>query len=87
VQLIGNRLNGHDKPFIAGTETPSICDFKAMYGLRCMLKNFNPACVVPEEVQEKVMAVIETYPRFKAWAMRMRQEEDNYIRTVAARPV
>ncbi len=87
VSVIGTRLNAHDKPFIAGTDRPTIADFKAMYGARISLKHFNQACMVPEEVQEKIKAVCDTYPRFKAWLMAMRQEEDNYIKTVAARPV
>ena len=87
MSVIGNRLNQHDKPFIAGTDRPTIADFKAMYGPRVSLSNFNPACMVDNEVQVKIKAVCDTYPRFKAWLMAMRQEEDSYIKKVPARPV
>ena len=48
VQIIGNRLAGHGKKFIAGTDRPTIADFKAFTFYSTSFSDLNPGCAVPE---------------------------------------
>ena len=51
IPIIEKRLAGHGKTFIAGTDRPTIADFKAFQTVISGTA-INPACAVPASVQQ-----------------------------------
>jgi len=58
IPVIEARLAEHGKPFIAGTDRPTIADFKAFGCFALSGTDINPASIMPESVKAKVMARI-----------------------------
>ena len=54
LNVIEKRLAEHGKPFIAGTDKPTIADFKAFSPVSISLPDCNSATVVPASVQVKL---------------------------------
>ena len=54
LKIIEGRLAAHGKPFVAGTDTPTIADFKVFSQYTTTFTADNPASVIPEDVQAQV---------------------------------
>ena len=71
--MCNNRLAGHGKSFLAGTERPTIADFKLFAAISIALP-MNTGCQVPDDVQQILQQEIEEKPAYKAWIKKMEQE-------------
>ena len=78
------RLAKHGKRFLAGTDRPTICDFKAF----CAYANTfcNPGCPLSQSNKDKIQAKVDAAPCYAAWVRTMKAETDNYCQTRPARP-
>ena len=72
--VVEKRLKGHGKPFVAGTDRPTIADFKLFAQVGYGFPDSAQACAIPPEVQGKAQAVIDGCPAYKAWIARMKTE-------------
>ena len=70
--VIERRLAAHGKTFIAGTDRPTIADFKAFQLHMSTIDPQSPANVVPPSVQAKVEAAIAKHPTYSRWVMAMK---------------
>merc|ERR1712051_375644 len=86
VSIVGARLDGHGCKYIAGTDRPMICDFKAFSFVSIANKDMNPACIIPQEVCDQIQAKIDACPAFKRWADCMKAELANHLANKPARP-
>jgi len=87
VRVVGARLDGHGKKFIAGTDRPTIADFKAFTNLSTAMSDMNPASAFPESVQTKIKSTCMAHDGFKRWVMGMKQECSTLLANRPARPV
>ncbi len=85
--VIEKRLAEHGKPFIAGTDRPTIADFKAFSPVSISLPDCNSATVVPASVQEKLIALIAKHPHYARWVETMKNETSAYCSSRPARPL
>ena len=53
-KVVEERLSSHDKPFVAGTDRPTIADFKLFAQISFGFSHDNEMCTVPEDVQTEV---------------------------------
>ena len=53
MKVCSGRLTSHGKPFIAGTDRPTIADFKMFAAISIALP-MNTGCKVEEEVQQEL---------------------------------
>ena len=87
IPIIAARLDGNGgKPFIAGTDRPTIADFKA---IQCYIAadSSNAACAVPAEAQTKMQEMIAASPQFARWIEAMKGELSAYLASRPARPL
>ena len=56
IPVIEARLAAHGKPFVGGTDRPTIADFKAIQTVIGSNPDFNPACIVPTAIGEQLAA-------------------------------
>lgn len=84
--IVERRLTAHGKNFLAGTDRPTIADFKAFQMHMSTIDPNSPACVVPPSVLAKVNAVIDKHPNYKRWMMAMKQELADYMANRPPRP-
>ena len=83
LRIIEGRLTASGKPFVAGTDAPTIADFKLIAQWTTTFPDMTSACVIPEDVQAQVQAKIDAHPQYKSWAARMKEVLAAYL---AARP-
>ena len=62
------QLARHGKPFLAGTATPTIADFRYIVQFSDSVYNTEPTSKLGAEMQGRVKALIATLPAFKKWA-------------------
>ena len=68
ITVVGGRLKGHGHRFVAGTDKPTIADFKMFATVSIGLAECNPGgCGVPEETGQKIQAKIAAVPEYAAW--------------------
>ena len=79
IAVVEGRLAGHGKPFVAGTDRPTIADFKLFGQVSVGLSDTNSGCVVPEDVQTEIMEKINAAPNYAAWRQRMKEELSEYL--------
>ena len=84
--VIEKRLNAHGKTFLAGTDRPTIADFKAFQMHMSTIDPQSPAFVVPQSVLAKVNACIDRHPSYKRWMGAMKNELSDYLASRPARP-
>ena len=85
IPVIEARLLEHSKPFIAGTERPTIADFAA-FQIAFGATDINPHSVMPESIKSAVMARIASSAAYQAWFNRMKQELASYMAVRPAYP-
>ena len=71
IGVIQARLAAHGKPFVAGTDRPTIADFKLFGQPSVAFTATNAACVMPQDLQDEIQAKIDAAPEYKAWFNRM----------------
>ena len=64
---IDMHLQSHNKNFIAGTDRPTIADFKAFAFFLVGSESFNPGTTVPIAVSDKISIRVRSYPRYANW--------------------
>ena len=84
--VVEKRLAAHGKSFIAGTDRPTIADFKLFQLHMSTLDPQGPANAVPPSVQAKVDACLAKFPAYQRWMMAMKQELADYIASRPPRP-
>ena len=82
IDVMEKRLASHGKKFIAGTDTPTIADFKCFQSCIGIIPE-NPAMAIPQSVLTKVNNLINQNVNYKRWLDVMKQELGPYIQ---ARP-
>ena len=60
------RLAGHGKKFLAGTDRPTMADFKA-FGCVIMNLDSNQGCVLPEDIRNRLKSKIQASPHYARW--------------------
>ena len=68
----------HGKPFIAGTDRPTIADFKLFAPVSVGL-DINPGTIIPASVQQMCQAQIDAHPLYKRWLESMKTELSSYL--------
>ena len=71
------RMAGHGKSFLAGTDRPTIADFKAFQFITNFL-NGN-GCAVPEHAKTRLRALIADHPLYARWVETMSGELSTYL--------
>ena len=61
------QLARHGKPFMAGTDTPTIADFRHIVQFSDSVYNTWPRSVLGAEMTDRVKALIATKPALKKW--------------------
>ena len=89
IPVISKRLQGHGKKFIAGTDRPTIADFKAFQTVWPNLETNPASCLSPatKQLVKSAMMADATYYR---WVQSMCQEMHEYLKvggTGVATPV
>ena len=79
------RLVGHGKQFLAGTDRPTIADFKAFQFITNNL-NGNGAAV-PEDAKARLRVLIADFPTYSRWVETMSGELSGYLADRAAVPL
>ena len=85
IPIIEARLAEHGMAFIAGTERPTIADFKAFQPLLGSLHN--PASAVPQSVRDRLQEKIDASPGYKRWVETMLRECQAYMASRQPRPL
>ena len=84
--IIEARLAKSATKFVAGTEGPTIADFK-LCQLPFAATDLNPACEFPEGVKAEIAALLDNCPKYKAFLMMMKETVlADYIATADPRP-
>ena len=65
--LIEARLTASNKPFVGGTDAPTIADFKVFHFDTYLFSEFTTACLIPAELQEELKTMREASPKYEAW--------------------
>ena len=79
--VIERRMAEHGKPFIAGTDRPTIADFKAFATVSVALPECNSACAVPANVQTQLAAKIASHTNYARWVETMKTELSAYCQS------
>ena len=79
------RLQMHGKPFIAGTDRPTIADFK-LFACPSVGLDINSATIIPPSVQAMCQAQIDAHPLYKRWLDSMKSELSSYLQVRPPRP-
>ena len=72
IQVLGDRLKASGKPFIGGTDRPSIADIKCFAQPSFIFPDISSGTLVPEADLAEVQAKIDACPEYKAWIDRMK---------------
>ena len=84
IPVLERRLTEHGQSFLAGTQRPTIADFKAFQTLSCSV--YNRVSPVPPRVLDQLVDRIETSPNFATWANQMQTEIQDYLHKRPPRP-
>ena len=71
--VLDARLAEHGKKFIAGTDAPTMADFKAsiFWGIVFQDCRGEENAVYPQEVKDELMAKAAAYPNYLRWSQVM----------------
>ena len=86
ITLIQGRLADHGKAFIAGSERPTIADFKAFVYVSIVFDR-KPDNFYSPALREKVTDKISASPNYARWVNVMYQELASYLATRQCRPL
>ena len=86
IPIYEKRLAAHGKRFLAGTDRPTIADFKA-FQHNIGFSDVNPATPIPRETLDKINNMIAASPAYARWVDAMKQELANYLPTRPPRPL
>ena len=78
IPVLEKRLSGHGKKFIAGTDRPTIADFKAFQTVIMNLDS-NSGCVLPQDIRDRLRNCMSASPCYYRWVQCMEQELSAYI--------
>ena len=78
ITIIQNRLADHGRPFIAGTDRPTIADFKAFVYASTVFDR-HPNNLYPAELRSEVQAMMNKAPEYANWFNTMSQELARYL--------
>ena len=78
IPVLEARLAEHGKKFLAGTDRPTIADFKAFQTVIMNLDS-NSACVLPADVRATLKQKMQASPGYYRWVQNMEQELSAYI--------
>ena len=76
--VVEARMVAHGKPFAAGTDSPTIADFKLFAQPSFGFSDWS-ACVIPPEVQAKAQAIVDACPKYKAWLAKMKEVQAGWL--------
>lgn len=86
--ILEARLAAGKKKFAAGTDKPTIADFKLFAQVSYGLASINTtACMVPEDVQAQVQAIVDSHPMYKKWIAAMTKETASWVASRPAVPL
>ena len=85
IDVLENRMVNHGKPFLAGTDRPTIADFKAFQFVTNGL--IGNGCATDAATKQRVMSKIDDSPCYKRWVEAMTGELSGYLRDRPARPM
>ena len=85
IDVFEARMVKHGKPFLAGTDRPTIADFKAFQFVTNGL--IGNGCITPADTKQRVMNKIDDSPCYKRWVEVMSGELSAYLRDRPARPM
>lgn len=86
IPIYEKRLAAHGKRFLAGTDRPTIADFKA-FQHNIGFSDVNPSTPIPRETLDKINNMIAASPSYARWVDAMKQELANYLPTRPPRPL
>jgi hypothetical protein len=86
IPIVEGRLAGHGKKFIAGTDRPTIADFKT-FQILIGVHDSNPASIMPASVKAKFNAKVQASPAFSRWIDTMVAELSSYLAQRPPRPL
>ena len=78
IPIYEKRLAGHGKKFLAGTDRPTMADFKA-FGTVIMNLDSNQGNVLPQHIRDRVKQTMQASPGYYRWVQHMEQECATYI--------
>ena len=78
IPIYEKRLAGHGKKFLAGTDRPTMADFKA-FGCVIMNLDSNQGSVLPQHLRDRLLQTMQASPGYWRWVQCMQQECANYI--------
>ena len=85
IAQVGKRLQSHGKPFVAGTDRPTVADFK-LFACPSVSLEMNSATIIPASVQAMCHAEIDKCPEYKQWLERMKTELASHLQSRPGRP-
>ena len=63
------QLTKHGKEFLAGTDGPTVADFRYIVQFSDSVYNYDPSSVLGAEMQRRVKAMVDTKPALKKWIL------------------
>ena len=84
IPVVEARLSEHGKKFIAGTDRPTIADFKCFAQVSTS-SSLNPATLVPASALARLDQKIKSSAGFNRWFNAMKTECASYLQTRPAR--
>ena len=85
IPVYEKRLAGHGKKFLAGTDRPTMADFKA-FGTIIMNLDSNQGNILPQHIRDRLKQTMQASPAYNRWVQCMEQECANYIRSRTPTP-
>ena len=67
IRVVDARLRESSKDYVAGTNAPTVADFKMFGEVGMALAETNDGTIVPKEVQAKIREKIKAVPTYKDW--------------------
>ena len=81
IRVVAARLREHGKDFLAGTNKPTVADFKMFGQVSMAMGEMNTGSIVPTEVQEKIRKKIYAVPCYRDWIRSMKKELNQHLST------
>ena len=82
IKFLEARLAAHGKNYVAGTDAPTVADFKCFQVCVTFIPE-NSAMALPEAVKAKIDAVVAQHPSYSRWLTTMKTDLAAYLQ---ARP-
>ena len=85
IPVFEKRLSGHGKKFLAGTDRPTMADFKA-FAQVIMNIDSNQGNVLPQHIRDRLRQTMTASPCYWRWVQCMEQECATYIQNRVPTP-